>query len=347
MKKNSITSKISPCCSLPFSEMYWFLKNITLNTEGDREFIISKLSQSGTLTKEAWLVLINSGTLEVDSAMTKAEFLNFIECKSSPDCNELKLIIEGFKIGNYDPNDEKGIGWSEITTFENYDGKVIQKIIGYEGGVGDLPSGLSERIGKYFAENDLTINKDIATDFKPFISLSQEVNQNDETNAVSGKAVAGLVSEIILIKGTLIPYAKVPNCFLINNGDILTSDGYYTTEFIPILDDSLIYKTQFNSGLPSVCIYDENKNIIEGKNSTEMTVNSNGFVERRLADDFDLTDAKFAKISCAVSIDVVVYYGNNILTIPTISNLNQDSNEPINSKAIKPISENLTILQNK
>ena len=119
MKKNSITSKISPCCSLPFSVMYWFLKNLTLNSEADRDFIISKLSQSGNLTKEAWLILINSGTLETDSAMTKPQFIDLFNCKNLPDCNELKLIIEGFKIGNWTPETELPLNIATVDEVAN------------------------------------------------------------------------------------------------------------------------------------------------------------------------------------------------------------------------------------
>lgn len=102
MQKNSITSKITPCCSLPFSVMYWFIQNLTLNAQSDREFIMSKLNQNGTISKEGWIVLINSATLETDSAMTKVQFLEMINCKGQPNCNELKLLIEGLKIGNWD-----------------------------------------------------------------------------------------------------------------------------------------------------------------------------------------------------------------------------------------------------
>ena len=130
MKKNSITSKISPCCSLPFSVMYWFVKNITLNTEADRDFLISKIAQNGNLTKEAWLVLINSGTLEEDSAMTKAQFSEVLKCKGKPDCYELKLIIEGFKVGNWTPETELPPNLAtvdEIVNGQNLNGNVYTK----------------------------------------------------------------------------------------------------------------------------------------------------------------------------------------------------------------------------
>ena len=106
MQKNSITNKITPCCNLPFSVIYWWVSNLTLSSEANREFIISKLSQSGTLSIDAWKVLINSGTLETDSTLTKVEFLAWFDCKRQPSCEQLKVLIESFKVGNWTPEAE-------------------------------------------------------------------------------------------------------------------------------------------------------------------------------------------------------------------------------------------------
>ena len=102
MQKNSITNKITPCCGLPFSVVYWWIYNLTLNSESDRQFIISKISQGGIISIDAWKVLINSGTLEADASLTKAEFLAWFDCGKQPKCEQLKLIVEGFKISNWD-----------------------------------------------------------------------------------------------------------------------------------------------------------------------------------------------------------------------------------------------------
>ena len=102
MKKNSITNKITPCCSLTFSVVYWWVSNLTLNSEADRNFILSKISQNGSISIDAWKILINSGTLEADASLTKAEFLAWFDCGKQPTCEQLKLIIEGFKVSNFE-----------------------------------------------------------------------------------------------------------------------------------------------------------------------------------------------------------------------------------------------------
>jgi hypothetical protein len=101
MQKNSITNKITPCCGLPFSVIYWWVSNLTLNSEADRQFLLTQISQSGVLSIDGWKVLINSGTLEADAILTKAEFLAWFDCGKQPKCEQLKLIIEGYKMGNW------------------------------------------------------------------------------------------------------------------------------------------------------------------------------------------------------------------------------------------------------
>ena len=102
MQKNSITNKITPCCGLPFSVIYWWVSNLTLNSDADRQFILSKISQNGALSIDGWKVLVNSGTLEADASLIKAEFLAWFDCGKQPTCEQLKLIIEGYKISNWD-----------------------------------------------------------------------------------------------------------------------------------------------------------------------------------------------------------------------------------------------------
>ena len=101
MQKNSITNKITPCCGLPFSVIYWWVSNLTLNSEADRQYLLTKISQSGVLSIDGWKVLVNSGTLETDASLTKTEFLAWFNCEKQPSCEQLKLIIEGYKMGSW------------------------------------------------------------------------------------------------------------------------------------------------------------------------------------------------------------------------------------------------------
>ena len=118
MQKNSITNKITPCCGLPFSVIYWWVSNLTLNSEADRSFVLSKINQNGTIAIDGWKVLINSGTLEADASLTKADFLAWFDCGKQPTCEQLKLIIEGYKISNWDyfknSIEELNEAWQEL-----------------------------------------------------------------------------------------------------------------------------------------------------------------------------------------------------------------------------------------
>ena len=106
MQKNIITNKITPCCGLPFSVIYWWVSNLTLNSESDRQYLLTQISQNGVLSIDGWKVLVNSGTLEADASLTKEEFLAWFDCGKQPNCEELKIIIESFKVGNWTPESE-------------------------------------------------------------------------------------------------------------------------------------------------------------------------------------------------------------------------------------------------
>ena len=130
MKKNSIINKITPGCGLPFSVINWWVSNLVLNSESDRQFILSKISQGGVLSIDAWKVLINSGTLETDASLTKAEFLAWFDYGRQPSCEQLKLIIEGFKLGNWIPETELPLNLATIdktANGTNYIGNVYTK----------------------------------------------------------------------------------------------------------------------------------------------------------------------------------------------------------------------------
>jgi hypothetical protein len=135
MQKNSLTNKLTPCCVLPFKQMYFWLSNIKLNSESQREFIISRLSQSGELANDGWIVLMNSGELEDDATLTKEEMLAFVDCKKSPSCSELKIIIENYKLGSWLPDAEEKILYDNnfLTAKESEASDILMRIDYEEG----------------------------------------------------------------------------------------------------------------------------------------------------------------------------------------------------------------------
>ena len=130
MQKNIITNKITPCCGLPFSVIYWWVSNLTLNSDAERQYLLTQISQSGVLSIDGWKVLINSGTLEADASLKKAEFLAWFDCGKQPTCEQLKLIIEGFKISNWTPETELPSNLAlidKIVNGQNLNGNVYTK----------------------------------------------------------------------------------------------------------------------------------------------------------------------------------------------------------------------------
>lgn len=225
MKKNNITNKITPCCGLPFDVTYWWVSNLILNTPSDRDFILSKISQGGIISIDAWKVLINSGSLETDAALTKAEFLSWFDCGHQPSCDQLKLIIEGYKIGNYNPLDEYGVGWTEVYVFEEYNDKLIKKVTGYTGGIGVLPDELQDRINKYYADGFLTDNKDLAIDFKAN-DLKELPNYEDVAKPIGENVKVLFNNEIYQVReGYTATADDLPNVNFIVWKKISSNDG--------------------------------------------------------------------------------------------------------------------------
>lgn len=207
MQKNSITNKITPCCGLPFSVMYWFIQNITLSSETDRSFIFSKLRTDGSLPVNAWTVLINSGTLEADAGLNKQQFLEIFNCRKKPTCAELKLIIEGYKVGNWNPNNELPenisqlieeqvssqigslTGASKTYHEEVFGDKVLHVFDGWKKNDGTLIDYQNSEIGKYISDGGFTSDKNLAINYNlSFITKEyQSDNLFDKTNYVDNK----------------------------------------------------------------------------------------------------------------------------------------------------------------
>ena len=206
MQKNSITNKITPCCGLPFSVIYWWVSNLTLNTPADRQYLLTQISQNGTLSIDGWKVLVNSGTLEADASLTKAEFLAWFNCGKQPTCEQLKLIIEGFKVGNWNPNNELPENIAQIieeqvtsqiglltgaskTWVEEIDGDNVYHVFtGWKKDDGTLIDYQQSEIGKYIADGGFTAVKTDAINFNPsFITREyQSDNLFDFTTITEG-----------------------------------------------------------------------------------------------------------------------------------------------------------------
>ena len=259
MQKNSITNKITPCCGLPFSVIYWWVSNLTLNSESDRQFILSKISQGGMISIDAWKVLINSGTLEADASLTKAEFLAWFDCGKQPTCEQLKLIIEGYKMGSWvgDLNEISFVnvlGNLKITdTAPTTQGLYILADVGTYANIGGLVAAADKLNYAYF---------DGTTWSKVEVALPNAITNFDVTNNLQSatmKATDSFYDDFTFFGK---PSSKnVLNPSITENLDkrlvysgLVTVSGYYTSQFIEWGENTHATTTQ-NGGWEQ---YDEN-----------------------------------------------------------------------------------------
>lgn len=169
MVKNSIINKITPCCGLPFSVAYWWVSNLTLTTEEEREYILSKISHGGTISIDAWKTLINAGTLDPDASLSKDDFLEWFDYGRQPTCARLKIIINSFEVGSWTPETEIPANVALIDMIvngENLSGNVYTKeqvnalITGSFGGklmISDVPAPVG-RVWYFAGESGTYVN---------------------------------------------------------------------------------------------------------------------------------------------------------------------------------------------
>lgn len=106
LDKNSILDKITPCCALPFSVMYWFLENVTLLDNTDlnlRNYLVNSIQQNGVLKAEAWKVFAENVVLEPNAVITRSDLLIWLDGQKKPTCDQLRLIITESDFGNWTP----------------------------------------------------------------------------------------------------------------------------------------------------------------------------------------------------------------------------------------------------
>lgn len=183
-------------------------------------------------------------------------------------------------------------------------------------------------------------------------------SSTNNTDAQGGKQIADAYSDVKIFAGSNVAEllkmstsisANVSAGFMKSDGVFAGHSNFFSTGFIKIEDASFTYTTQLQTQFAAVCVYDENKVFIEGKNQSQLTNTSVGYVERLLSTDFDLTTAKYVRISCYNSATLIIKYAVNLLVDNTIQQLNYGSKKAISSEAIKPIEaeiDNLEIVIN-
>ena len=88
--------------------MYWWIENLVLASEADREYLRTQIGQNGVLSLPGWRILINSGTLEEDASITKDLAEDWFVDKRQPTCEQLKILIESYMLGSWSPDPGSG-----------------------------------------------------------------------------------------------------------------------------------------------------------------------------------------------------------------------------------------------
>jgi hypothetical protein len=198
-----------------------------------------------------------------------------------------------------------------------------------------LPEGVTADVGDVPGISDKWVNIGAR--------VSDEFNPNSEKEAQGGKQIADALSDVKVFKDVLIPFTKTQGKFILQ-GQPVDAASYEFSNFTPILHTSFAYKTELNTNVPEVAIYDGDFILLDSKNAIEMTNTSTGYVERNLADDFDLTVAKYARISNFPGVfnqQIEIFYKNSFLKDNTTPLLDFNSIKAIRSEAVKPLLQDI------
>ena len=106
MEKSAILEKLTPCCNLPFSVMYWLVESTMLKNNNDtvlRNYLLNAIQQNGDMTLNGWKVYFENAVLEVGSSLSYEMLESFADGLKKPNCDELKMFINNVDIGNYIP----------------------------------------------------------------------------------------------------------------------------------------------------------------------------------------------------------------------------------------------------
>ncbi len=189
----------------------------------------------------------------------------------------------------------------------------------------------------------------------PSVQVAPIFDATNKDDAQGGKQIVNALQEVIIFKGSNIAEKletntensanAEPSIFLLNDGSEVGSGGYFVSDFILIEDLSLKYSTTLGSAIPAICVYDLNKVFLSGKNASELTDTSTTYTERLLDDDFDLTNAKYVRISSQNGSEIKVTYNVDVLVNNTLSVIDRDSEKAINSKAIEPLENDILAMK--
>lgn len=160
-------------------------------------------------------------------------------------------------------------GWTEQSTYEENGATIIRKVIGYVGGVGTLPTSLTDNIGKYNAKaGGFTTDKNLATDYKPqAIPVLKSINQLENNGDILSKGF------------------NTANATILPNGLIRFSGSETIGLFVFPSSDKIRYfvvtKAENISGFPLIGVagnagvVEVGKNIIIDAGATSIIVNAN------------------------------------------------------------------------
>ena len=145
--KQELINRIMPNCLLPMYYMITWINNLVFQNEPAdtlRQLIISKVKSNGQLLPEGWELLLNNAVFENNASINSAQVLEWINAQNCPTCNQLKQMIQDFKLNASFPlvvetNVLDLLSLDIITTADKGPSDYCKHILYLEGGTDAVP----------------------------------------------------------------------------------------------------------------------------------------------------------------------------------------------------------------
>lgn len=119
MERIELYNKITPCGNLDYSSMVWLINNVVYQDQQIGVYLLSKLSQTGKLSQQDWIVLIKNSNFIMGSPINQQTALNWLNSKCNLSRQELMLFLEYINLHETEPT-FLTTGTGNLITTNNY-----------------------------------------------------------------------------------------------------------------------------------------------------------------------------------------------------------------------------------
>ena len=119
MERIQLYNKITPCGNLDYLSMVWLINNLVYTDQQIGLLLLNRLSQTGRLKQQDWILLFNSVLFLENSPINSVTAKEWLIGKCNLNRSELKLFLEYAQLHETEPT-FLTTGSADLLTTNNY-----------------------------------------------------------------------------------------------------------------------------------------------------------------------------------------------------------------------------------